>query len=62
MTDNELAQLQAPLSGATSDLHRSSGVGSGSFDAVAALAWAAVGIPMLWGVWVTLKTALALFR
>jgi hypothetical protein len=26
------------------------------------LAWLAVGIPMAWGVWMTLKKALLLFR
>lgn len=29
---------------------------------VVALAWIAVGIPMLWGVWMTLKKAAVLFR
>jgi hypothetical protein len=31
-------------------------------DLPAALAWLAVGVPMLWGVWITLRSALALFR
>lgn len=26
------------------------------------LAWIAVGVPMLWGVWMTLKKAAVLFR
>ena len=26
------------------------------------LAWMAVGIPLLWGVWTTLKKAIVLFR
>jgi hypothetical protein len=30
-------------------------------DAKAMLAWAVVGIPLLWGVWVTLKATFALF-
>lgn len=29
---------------------------------VVALAWVAVGVPMLWGVWMTLKKAALLFR
>ena len=29
---------------------------------VLALAWLAVGVPMLWGVWMTLKKAALLFR
>jgi MFS family permease len=62
MTDKEVAELQAGSPAASSDRSGSSGVGSGSFDAKAALAWAAVGIPMLWGVWITLESALVLFR
>ena len=34
----------------------------GRFDAITALAWAAVVIPLLWGVWVTLTKAAALFH
>jgi hypothetical protein len=26
------------------------------------LAWAVVGIPIIWGVWITLSKSLALFR
>ena len=29
---------------------------------IAPLAWAAVGIPLLWGVWITVDKALALFE
>lgn len=29
---------------------------------VVALAWAAVGIPLAWGIWVTLEKSAALFR
>ncbi|MBP2648006.1 MAG: hypothetical protein H6Q77_1630 [Gemmatimonadetes bacterium] len=29
---------------------------------VLALAWIGVGVPMLWGVWMTLKKAALLFR
>ena len=35
--------------------------GSTGWIAVA-LAWIAVGVPMLWGVWMTLKKAALLFR
>ena len=28
----------------------------------AILAWAVVGIPLAWGIWITLDQALALFR
>jgi hypothetical protein len=29
---------------------------------LAALAWLAVGVPLLWGIWTTLKKAAVLFR
>jgi hypothetical protein len=29
---------------------------------IAPLAWAAVGIPLLWAVWITIDKALILFR
>ena len=36
-------------------------IGSGGNPAAVGLAWAAVGIPLLWGVWNTLQKALVLF-
>jgi MFS family permease len=62
MTDKEVAELLAVSPAGSSNRSFSSCVGSGSFDVKAALAWAAVGIPMLWGVWITLESALVLFR
>jgi hypothetical protein len=38
-----------------------SGIGHGGLDATALLAWLAVGIPIAWGVWITLSKALVLF-
>jgi MFS family permease len=38
-----------------------SGIGHGGLDAMALLAWLAVGIPIAWGVWITLSKALVLF-
>ncbi|SFV14355.1 Major Facilitator Superfamily protein [Methylobacterium sp. 174MFSha1.1] len=38
------------------------GIGRGGPTPAAALAWAAVGLPILWGVWITLAKALILFR
>jgi len=29
---------------------------------IAPLAWAAVGIPLLWGIWITVDKALVLFQ
>jgi hypothetical protein len=37
------------------------GIGKGGFDATALLAWAVVGLPLAWGVWITLKSTAALF-
>ena len=38
------------------------GIGRGGLDGASALAWAAVGLPIAWGVWMTLDKALILFR
>ncbi len=37
------------------------GIGFGGFDAKAALFWAFVGIPLAWGVWKTLESAIKIF-
>ena len=37
------------------------GIGTGGLTPMACLAWAAVGIPLAWGVWQTLTTAMKLF-
>jgi hypothetical protein len=39
----------------------SHGIGRGRIDRLAMLAWSLVGIPIGWGVWITLSKALALF-
>ncbi|HBF31446.1 OFA family MFS transporter [Rhizobium sp.] len=61
MSDEEVVALQAKSAAANSGPTGSFGIGKGGFDAKAALAWAVVGIPLLWGVWVTLKSTLVLF-
>jgi len=38
------------------------GIGRGGFSPGAGLAWAIVGIPILWRIWITLSKALILFR
>ena len=58
--DEEVAALQAKTA-AQAGLSRSFGIGRGGLDAKAALAWAAVGIPLLCGVWITLQKTAALF-
>jgi len=37
------------------------GIGRGGLDGVALVAWAVVGIPIVWGVWITLSKSLVLF-
>jgi len=37
-------------------------IGNGGNPLVIALAWLAVGIPLLWGIWIVLEKALVLFR
>lgn len=61
MSDEEVAALQAKTAAANAGPTGSFGIGKGGFDGTALLAWAVVGIPLLWGVWVTLKSSLALF-
>jgi MFS family permease len=61
MSEAEVAALQAKTaqqltSGGTF------GIGKGGFDGKALLAWAIVGIPILWGVWMTLQKTAALFN
>ncbi|HWD13912.1 OFA family MFS transporter [Pseudochrobactrum sp. sp1633] len=62
MSEAEVAKLQAATKAADSGLSGSFGIGKGGLDAKAALAWAAVGIPILWGVWTTFEKSLILFR
>ncbi|EHS53025.1 major facilitator superfamily MFS_1 [Rhizobium sp. PDO1-076] len=61
MTDDEVAALQAKTAAANAGPSGSFGIGKGGFDGKALIAWTVVGIPMLWGVWNTLKATLALF-
>jgi hypothetical protein len=61
MTADEVAKLQA-ASSASAVAGGSFGIGKGGLDAKAAAFWAFVGIPLAWGVWITLKSAAALFQ
>jgi MFS family permease len=38
------------------------GIGAWRLDTTSALAWTAVGVPIAWGVWITITAALVLFR
>jgi Major Facilitator Superfamily. len=61
MSDEEVAALQAKTAAANAGPTGSFGIGKGGFSGTALLAWAVVGVPLLWGVWVTLKSSLVLF-
>jgi MFS family permease len=61
MKEQEVAVLQAKTQAAGAAATGSFGIGYGGLDTKAALAWLAVGIPIAWGVWIALRTALVLF-
>jgi len=46
---------------AAASVSRSHGIGRGGFTVAAAVAWACVGVPLLWGVYITLTKVVALF-
>jgi MFS family permease len=61
MSPEEVAKLQAATAagGAASG---SFGIGKGGFDWQAAAFWAFVGIPLAWGVWITLESAVKILQ
>ncbi|MGQ3032204.1 MAG: MFS transporter, partial [Ferrovibrionaceae bacterium] len=61
MSDAEVASLQAKTAASQTQQTGSFGIGKGGLDAKAAIAWTAVGVPILWGIWVTLEKTAALF-
>jgi hypothetical protein len=60
MKDEEVARLQN-ISALPSGPIGSHGIGLGGLDPKAVLAWLAVGVPLAWGVWKTLESALKIF-
>jgi MFS family permease len=59
MSAEEVAKLQAASAKSASAIQYGSfGIGKGGFDTRAALFWAFVGIPLAWGVWKTLESAM----
>ena len=62
MSEQEVADMQAKVAVAATGPTGSFGIGKGGFDGKAALAWAIVGIPIIWGVWTTLSNTFVLFR
>lgn len=62
MKPEEVAALQARTASADARIEYGAyGIDRGRFDLTTALAWAAVGIPVLWGAWYTLVKTAALF-
>jgi MFS family permease len=61
MSEAEVAKLQATATTAASGPSGSYGIGFGGLDAKAAMFWAFVGIPLAWGVWITLQSAAKIF-
>jgi MFS family permease len=62
MAEADVAKLQAATANAAaSGPSGSYGIGFGGLDAKAALFWAFVGIPLAWGVWITLQSAAKIF-
>jgi MFS family permease len=62
MSADEVARLQAATAKSEAAMqHGSFGIGTGGLDAKAALFWAFVGIPLAWGVWKTLESAIRIF-
>ena len=62
MKPEEVAALQAKSAGAAVSAVGSFGIGRGGLDAKAGLFWAFVGVPILWGVWITLSNSIVIFK
>ncbi|WP_315762877.1 OFA family MFS transporter [Bradyrhizobium sp. SZCCHNS2005] len=62
MSPEEVARYQAETAKTEAGIqHGSFGIGEGGLDAKAGLFWLFVGIPLLWGVWKTLESAVKIF-
>jgi MFS family permease len=61
MKDADVAALQAKAASASAGPTGSFGIGRGGLDLRAALFWAFVAIPLAWGVWKTLDSAIKIF-
>jgi MFS family permease len=63
MSADEVAKLQAASAKSEAAAQRGSfGIGTGGLDVKAALFWVFVGVPLGWGVWITLQSAVAIFK
>ncbi|MGC1180621.1 MAG: MFS transporter, partial [Methyloceanibacter sp.] len=57
-----LQAAEARAAAAAAGVKTVSAKAGGGVDVTAILAWAAVGIPLAWGIWITLAKALVLFQ
>ena len=62
MKEEDVAALQARTTSTATAQGGSYGIGKGGLDGAAVVAWLIVGVPILWGVWVTLSKAFVLFK
>jgi MFS family permease len=62
MKPEEMAALQAHSQASAIVTPGPMGIGRWQLNATSILAWLAVGIPIAWGVWITLKSAFVLFK
>jgi MFS family permease len=61
MKDDEVAALQTQSTSIASGPLGTHGIGLGGLTAGALLAWLGVGIPMAWGVWITVLSTIKIF-
>src|SRR3954465_11533148 len=62
MSADDVAKLQAASAKSDSAIqHGSFGIGKGGLDGKAALFWLFVGVPLAWGVWKTVESAVRIF-
>jgi MFS family permease len=62
MKPEEVAALQAASAKSDAAIQQGSfGIGKGGFDLKALLFWSVVGIPLAWGIWQTLQSAIKIF-
>jgi hypothetical protein len=63
MSEEEVAKLQAVSARSAAAMPSGSfGIGKGGLDWKAAVFWAFVGVPLGWGVWITLQAAAKIFQ
>jgi hypothetical protein len=62
MRDEDVAALGDKAAATAAGPSGSFGIGRGGLDVKSGLAWLAVGLPLAWGIWITLANALVLFR